>query len=122
MNKTAVPTDILQLFLPDDTLKWFDLIDGSKDSEVVDITLEEKNNPPLPDWYENEKIKSKGFRDITITDFPIRGRTGRLTFRRRTWELENKSGATIRLKRDIRLSADGTTLEKEFADFLKEGS
>ena len=119
MNMTNAHTDVLQLFLPDNTLKWFDPIAGNKNESEIHIILEEKNDPPLPTWYKNEAIKSKGFRDITLKDFPIRGRAGRLTFRRRTWEIE---GHNHRLKRDIKLVADGTTLEQEFADFLKEGS
>lgn len=120
MNIINVPKDVLQLFLPDETLKWFDLVAGNKKDTEIHIVLEEKNNPPLPPWYTNQKIKSKGFREITITDFPIRGRTAHLTFRRRTWEIEKEPGHTLRLKRDIKLTACGTTLEKEFGDFLKE--
>lgn len=119
MNTITNTADVLQLFLPNDTLKWFDPVEGKKSKAEIHIVLEEKNNPPLPSWYKNEVIKSKGFRDITITDFPIRGRTGHLTFRRRTWEIEDQN---LRLKRDIKLTAPGTTLEQEFADFLKEGS
>lgn len=114
--------DVFQFFLPDKTLKWFTPVSGNKTDSEIHIILEEKNNPPLPSWYKNEQIKSKGFREITISDFPIRGRTGRLTFKRRTWELLKRDGSTLRIKRDIKISANGTTLEKEFADFLKEGS
>ena len=119
MNTTNAHTDVLQFFLPDDTLKWFDPVEGNKNESKIHIILEEKNNPPLPPWYKNQAIKSKGFRDITIKDFPIRGRATRLTFRRRTWEIE---GYNLRIKRDIKLVADSTTLEQEFADFLKERS
>ena len=112
-----IPSSIVEVFLPEDTLKWFDLIEARKYDKSVTILLEEKNIPPLPVWYKGEAITSKGFKNITITDFPIRGRKSLLTFRRRYWQIEGQSEL---LKREIKLTADGTLLEKEFADFLKE--
>lgn len=88
---------------------------GKKDDKIVSIVFEEKNIPPISD--PNAKVISKGFTDITITDFPIRGRKSLLTFRRRYWQIE---GQKKLLKRNIKLSFPGTQLEKEFADFLKE--
>ena len=82
----------------------------------VRITLEERDCPPEEIAW-GKKIVSKGFHDITITDFPIRGRRALLTFRRRYWQIE---GQKKLLKRDFQLSFPGTQLEKEFADFLKE--
>ena len=117
LNKIDIPQSVLELFLPEKTLEWFDLTDGKKENNEIYLTLVEKNNPPLPVWYKDEKIESKGFRDITVTDFPLRGRSVHLIFRRRTWEIE---GSPTRLKRDIKLVAEGTLLEKEFAGFLKE--
>jgi hypothetical protein len=114
---TKSSTEVIELFLPEDTLKWFDIIRGEKSKDQILIVLEEKNNPPLPSWYKGEQILSKGFKDISISDFPIRGKKGIITFRRRTWQIE---GHSARIKREIKLAAEGTTLEKEFADFLKE--
>ena len=65
----------------------------------------------------HKKVETKGFTDITITDFPIRGRRALLTFRRRYWQIE---GEEQYLKRDIQLCFPGTQLEQEFAYFLKE--
>lgn len=87
---------------------------GKKNDKIVSITFEEKNIPPVSD--PDKKIISKGFTDITITDFPIRGRKTLLTFRRRYWQIE---GQKALLKRDIKIRFPGTQLEKEFADFLK---
>lgn len=108
---------ILRLIFPEDVFEWFDVVNGKKDDKIVSIVFEEKNIPPISD--PNEKIISKGFSDITITDFPIRGRKTLLTFRRRYWQIEGRKKL---LKRDIKLSFPGTQLEKEFADFLKEDS
>lgn len=106
-----------QLVFPAQVFEWFDPVEGTKDAHTVHVVFEEKNIPPVTD--PNKKILSKGFRDITISDFPIRGRTTLLTFRRRVWQIEGEPGV---IKRDIQLSFPGTLLEKEFADFLKAGS
>jgi len=112
-----IESSILELFLPEGTLEWFDLVKGERDKEEIRVTLEEKNLPPVPPRHEGKRILSKGFCDITITDFPIRGRRSAFTFRRRRWQVE---GEKEMLKRDITLAFPGTQLEKEFAAFLKE--
>lgn len=107
---------LLRLVFPEQLFEWFDPLEGAKDAGTVHITFQEKNLPPVT--FPNKKVLSKGFTDITITDFPIRGRTTLLTFRRRYWQIEGEPGV---IKRDIKLSFPGTLLEKEFADFLKDG-
>src|SRR5271154_2939081 len=89
---------ILQLIFPENIFEWFDVVKGKKDKNIVSITFEEKNNPPISD--PNKKIIAKGFTDITITDFPIRGRKTLLTFRRRYWQI---GGQKEFLKRDIKI-------------------
>lgn len=113
----AIEKEILKLILPEDVFKWFDIVKGKKDEKDLRIVLEEKNVPPITEKLKNKTIKSKGFKEITITDFPIRGRRTLLTFKRRYWQIE---GSKEYLKRNIKLSFLGTKLEKEFADFLKE--
>lgn len=117
MDIINVPVSVMELFLPEDTLKWFNIIDAKKMDNVINIILEEKNTPPVPNWTTKNKISSKGFKDITVTDFPIRGKKVLLNFKRRYWKIKDHD---ILLKRDIKLVAEGTLLEKEFADFLKE--
>lgn len=111
----TIDQSILRLIFPEDIFEWFDPVSGKKDDKIVSIIFEEKNIPP--EYDKNKKILSKGFTDITITDFPIRGRKTLLTFRRRYWQVE---GQKELLKRDIKFSFPGTQLEKEFALFLKE--
>ena len=118
MKEKNVATQLIELFLPPNTLDWFDLVDAERTDELMTLLLEEKNIPPLPESYNNEKIISKGFKNITISDFPIRGRKVLLTFRRRYWKMEGRDKL---LKRDIKLRSRSTLLEKEFAVFLKEG-
>lgn len=105
---------ILSFFLPERTLLYFDIVTGGKTDTSIQITLEEKNDPPLEDRHRGKPVLSKGFYDITLTDFPARGRRVDLTFRRRRWQVGEEM-----LTRDIPLAAAGTRLEKEFADFLK---
>jgi len=107
---------VLELIFPKDVFGWFDITGGTVDGEDIKITLEERDNPPIEE-NKKQKIIARKFHDITITDFPIRGRRTLLTFRRRYWKVE---GQKEYLKRNIPLSFPGTQLEHEFADFLKE--
>ena len=113
----TIEQTILQLIFPENIFEWFDVVSGKKDDKTVSIVFEEKNIPPVSD--PNKKVLSKGFTDITITDFPIRGRKTLLTSRRRYWQVE---GQKELLKRDIQIRFPSTQLEKEFADFLKADS
>ena len=111
--------EIIGWILPSGTLAWFDIKSSQGNETELHIILEEKNEPPLTPELQNKKIESKGFKDITVTDFPVRGRRLILTFRRRYWQVE---GHTELLKRDISLCAPGTQLSVEFGDFLKDAS
>ena len=112
-----ITSDFFELVFPKGTADWFDLKEGRSDEENVYIILEEKDLPPLTDAQKDRKIIARKFHDITITDFPLRGKRTLLTFRRRYWKIE---GEEAYLKRDIPLSFPGTQLETEFANFLKE--
>lgn len=110
---------LIEWILPSGTLVWFDVTSSVGDTQELHVTLTEKNDPPLTPEMMGKKIESKGFKDITITDFPVRGRRLILTFRRRYWQVE---GQTKCLKREITLCAPGTQLSVEFGDFLKDAS
>lgn len=112
-----IDSSVLEVFLPEKTLEWFDVIKAERNGEDICIILEEKNIPPVPPEHLGKSIVSKGFYDITITDFPIRGKRVMLTFKRRRWQIE---GQKELLKRDIKFAFPGTQLENEFALFLKE--
>lgn len=110
-------TDLLEVFLPEGILEWFEVKKIQK-GKVIQITFEEKNIvPKIPEEHRGKKIISKGFKSITVDDFPIRGRKAELTFLRRAWQIE---GTSVLLKRDFKICAPGTKLEKEFGDFLKD--
>ena len=112
-----IDPSILGLFLPAGILDWFEVIKGEKNELGIHLVFTEKNIPPLKDEDRGIQVVSKGFYDITIIDFPIRGERATLTFRRRRWQI---AGQKELLKRDIKLCFPGTQLEAEFAHFLKE--
>jgi len=114
-----IPNEVFDLIFPKGIFEWFEIKQGKRlqDDTVTAITFEEKDLPPLTKEMEGKKILARKFHEITITDFPIRGRRTLLTFRRRYWKIE---GEEKYLKRDIKLVFPGTQLELEFANFLKE--
>ncbi len=109
--------EIFELIFPQGLFDWFALTDGRSDGAETHLTLTEKDLPPLTEENKDKTIIARKFHDITITDFPLRGKRTLLTLRRRYWKLE---GQDEYLKRDIPISFPGTQLEKEFADFLKD--
>ena len=110
--------NLIELFLPDNILEWFIVKDIEENEKKIRIILEEKNIvPEIPEKHRGKKIISKGLNKLIIDDFPIRGRKCELLLLRRSWEID---GIGKRLKRNIKLCAEGTKLEKEFAVFLKE--
>jgi hypothetical protein len=110
--------ELVEIMLPEGLLKAFDYIGIRRTPHSYKITLEEKNrSPKLPVEYSSRKVTSKGFKDITINDFPLRGRSVVLKLRRRIWKIE---GVKKLFKNDLSLTFQGTKLEKEFAAFLKE--
>ena len=78
--------------------------------------FEEKSK--VPEEFNTLELVSKGFQDeITIQDFPLRGKYVYLHIKRRRWT--NKTTGEI-IKRDWQLAAKGTRMTQEFAAFLKE--
>jgi len=110
--------NLIEFFLPEGITEWFEIKNIERNDKKVRITLEEKNIvPEIPEEYKGMQIISKGFNELLIDDFPIRGKKSELLVLRRSWEIK---GVGKRLKRNLSLYAKGTRLEKEFADFLKE--
>ena len=109
--------EMFELIFPQGLFDWFELTDSRSDEQQVCFTLTEKDLPLLSNPH--QAIVARKFHDVTITDFPLRGKRTRLTFRRRYWKLE---GQAEYLKRDIPLCSPGTQLEQGFAAFLKAGS
>ena len=109
--------ELAEIMLPEGILESFEIKDLSKTPNSYKVTLEEKNrSPKLPSEYREREVISKGFKDITINDFPLRGRKVILLLRRRIWKIE---GVKKLFKNNLSLTMQGTKLEKEFAAFLK---
>jgi len=106
-------------FLPEGLEGYFNIESFEKSERHFRIVLVEKNSVPeyLPEEYRGKKIINSVLNNLTIDDFPIRGRKGELVLKRRSWKFE---GVDKMLTRKIELCAEGTKLEKEFANFLKE--
>ena len=114
---------MLNHFLPADLLAHFAIVDLKELGNVLskemfyEIYLEENNIIP-PDYVSSD-YESKGFyTEVTIQDFPIRGKAVYLKIKRRRWRHKNNPKDIIR--NDYSFVAEGSKLTKELADFLKE--
>ncbi|PIZ74418.1 hypothetical protein COY07_00630 [Candidatus Peregrinibacteria bacterium CG_4_10_14_0_2_um_filter_43_11] len=111
--------DLLWAMLPEGLEEFFESESFSKTENAFRIILVERNVIPsdLPERYYGKKVINTIIKPITIDFFPIKGKKTDITLKRRIWKFE---GIDEMFKRDIKLCAPGTKLEKEFADFLKE--
>jgi hypothetical protein len=110
------PTELLKFMLPDFLVDHFEVVSTANTEEILHLYFEEKSKPPQE--FSTLELVSKGFQDeITIQDFPLRGKYVYLHIKRRRWT--NKSTGEI-IKRDWDLVAKGTRMTQEFAAFLKE--
>jgi len=108
--------ELLKLILPELILEHFDLVNTKTEQEKMHLFFEEKNTPPKE--YNNRQLISKGFlNEITIQDFPLRGKFVYLHIKRRRWT--DKESQEI-IQRDWNIIAKGTRMTQEFADFLKD--
>lgn len=110
--------ELVWAMLPEGLEEWFEIKGFEKNERTFRIILVEKNIvPELPEDLRGKRIVNTVLNDITIDDFPIRGRKGELVLERRSWKFE---GVSKLFHRELDLMIAGTKLEKEFADFLKE--
>lgn len=107
---------IAQLLLPEVLVKYFKLSTHKLEEEQLHFYFEEYNT--IPAEYKQGNAISKGFYpEITIQDFPIRGKQVYLHIKRRRWQ--DKASKEI-VMRDWDLVAKGTRMTKDFATFLKQ--
>ena len=108
--------DLLKFMLPDFLVDHFEVVSANETQEILHLHFEEKAKAPKE--FDTLELVSKGFVDeITIQDFPLRGKFVYLHIKRRRWT--NKTTGEI-LKGDWNLVAKGTRMTQEFAAFLKE--
>lgn len=112
--------ELLKFVLPDFLVDYFEIVSAINSEKHLDLYFEEKAKPPKE--FGNLELVSKGFSDeITIQDFPLRGKFVSLHIKRRRWT--NKStGEIVIVPIAIwrQLVARGTRMTQEFASFLKE--
>lgn len=112
---------VIQLLLPEGLLEYFDIIEVKQLCRIKDrqtfyeLHLEEQNR--LHSGYNAVDFESKGFTEVTIQDFPLRGKDVFLVIRRRRWRHKRNPKQIVR--NDYHFIAEGSRLTKELADFLK---
>ena len=122
--------ELFSFFLPPDSLKYFEIEnievkEGKEkylgeygfDDEYTIVFIEKEKLPDDPRKYENKKLRTKGYSEINIEDFPIRGRKTKLRFRIRKWQIEGEPGI---VQRKFDIKAEGVRYTREFAFFFKE--
>jgi len=107
---------IAKLLLPEVLVTYFKLSTHKLEQEQLHFYFEEYNK--IPEEYLQGNATSKGFYpEITVQDFPLRGRQVFLHIKRRRWQ--DKISKKV-VTRDWDLVAKGTRMTKEFAFFLKQ--
>ena len=108
--------DLLKFLLPEYLVDYFDIVKFEEIDGLLHLYFEEKNTPPKE--FSSLQLQSKGFHEeITVDDFPLRGKAVKLHIKRRRWT-DKKSGKTV--QRDWKLIAKGTRMTEDFAEFLKK--
>ena len=107
--------DLLKLLLPELLVTHFDITSHSIEKDTVHIYFEEKKDQPKEE--KHRTLIAHGFhKEITIQDFPLRGKKVFLHIKRRRW-LDKPSKEVV--QRDWNLVAQGTRMTVEFVAFLK---
>ncbi|WP_235833192.1 transposase [Arcticibacter tournemirensis] len=112
--KRALEKELLSLLLPDGLTELFDVDRIEKKEDQIHLYLSQKNTPPAG---HEGSLLSKGFFDeITVRDFPLRGKACFLHLKRRKWV--DKSTGTV-IFHDWNQVAEGTRMTTGLAAFLK---
>lgn len=108
--------ELLKLLLPEYLISYFEIVRFEEKDKLLHIYFEEKST--VPKEFSSLHLQSKGFHDeITVDDFPLRGKSVKLHIKRRRWT-DVKYGKI--LQRDWNLIAKGTRMTQDFAEFLKK--
>ncbi|TGV00623.1 ISAon1 family transposase N-terminal region protein [Flavivirga rizhaonensis] len=108
--------DLLKLTLPSMLVEYFDLVKKTNKNEVIHLYFEEFNI--VSKEKASSQLISLGFlEEITIQDFPLRGKIVYLHIKRRKW-LDRTTKQIV--QRNYNLAGKGTYMTKEYATFLKE--
>ena len=76
--------ELLRLFLPELLIEHFEIVKFEEENKILYICFAEKNT--VPREFSSFILHSKGFvPEITVDDFPLRGKTVKLHIKRRRW-------------------------------------
>ena len=107
--------DLLKLILPELLVSHFELTNHHTKQGSLHLYFEEKKDKPKEEF--RRDLIAHGFhKEISIQDFPLRGKTVFLYIKRRRWL--DKANKQI-VQRDWNLITQGTRMTVEFAVFLK---
>ena len=81
-----------------------------------EIQLEENNK--ILGNFDQSLYESKGFTEVVLQDFPIRGKSVFMRFKRRRWRLKSDKAKVVR--NDFSFVAVGSGFTQELSDFLKD--
>lgn len=110
--------ELLRELLPAEIVDNFDIVKFEKTKERFDIWFDEKKIQEGDDSAD-ENIVAYGFGEYkSIQDFPLRGRFTHLHLRKRKW-LDKSTGEIFSYSIDTS-EYEGTRLNGEFVDFLKD--
>lgn len=116
--------ELAQYVLPEGLLAHFDIIDVfllcdvKSRKEFFEILLEEQNKILID--VDASQYESKGFTEVTLQDFPLRGKPTYLRIRRRRWR--HKQDPKNIIRNDFSFVAEGAGFTQELSDFLKDTS
>lgn len=115
-------TSYLAEFFPKGLLEHFTITGiltlGNVSDKTIfyEVQLEEKN--VILGDFDASLYESKGFTEVVLQDFPIRGKAVYLRIRRRRWRLKSDHSQIIR--NDFSFITAGSGFTQELSDFLKE--
>lgn len=116
IKKDQLDLTAWELLLPEGILKYFEVV--SAKNNIVDYTISLVEKQIHPGEFSGRRLSSHGFyNEITIKDFPLRGKACYLKVKRRRW-VDDDTGEIV--SRNWELVARGTRMTQEFASFLKE--
>jgi hypothetical protein len=109
-------TSLSKLLLPSEVFDYFTITSVSDHKDEVELFLEEKDIIHKPEK-DHEYEKNGFYEEMTVQDYPIRGKRALLRIKRRRW-IDRTTGRSF--GNDYALVAKGTRHSVEFAAFLKE--
>ncbi len=108
------------LFVPEEILKHFDVINLHEQSGVILIDLEEKGDVdhiPKEIVHQGKVVHNGWYNSIEIQTYPAQGKEVFLKLKRRRWKF---AGDNHSYGNDYSFCNEGTKATKEFGVFLKE--